>query len=151
MFSQFWYRQTYFFLFVRFQPEIVSTLKRTAEAVLDKGGIIRKLENLGTRPLPHKISEHGVVHRTGSYFTIYFDSPADAVKDLNEEYGRDIDIIRRRVFKLETEPEVECTLSAELLPPAYRKDVQKLIHQAKKKEKPKYNMKMGLDFYPFQR
>ncbi|XP_055843017.1 probable 28S ribosomal protein S6, mitochondrial [Episyrphus balteatus] len=133
------------------RPEIVSVLKRTAECIFDKGGIIRKLENLGSRALPHKISEHGLVHREGNYFAIQFDTAPTKIVDLNEEYGRDIDIIRRHIFKLEEPKAVECTLHEELQPPAYRKDVQKMIEIAKRKQKKKYDYNSGLDYYPFQK
>ncbi|EDW78950.1 small ribosomal subunit protein bS6m [Drosophila tropicalis] len=133
------------------RTELISVIKRTAEAILDKGGIIRKLENLGTRALPHKLSEHGVVHRTGTHFTIAFDSAPTQISDLKEEFGRDIDIVRRYVFKVEEPLDHKCTLHEELLPPAYRKDVQELIDIAKRKQKPKYNYNSGLDYYPFQK
>lgn len=133
---------------------MISTLKRTAEAIFEKGGIIRKLENLGTRPLPFKISEHGLVHKTGSSFVIKFDSPPTAILDLKEEYGRDVDIIRRHIFKLEEETLEEkkpCTLHEELLPPAYRKEVIEMINLGKKNQKPKYPQNTGLSYYPFQK
>ncbi|CAD7004329.1 probable 28S ribosomal protein S6, mitochondrial [Ceratitis capitata] len=133
------------------RPELVSVLKRTAESILDKGCIIRNLENLGTRALPHKISEHGVVHREGSYFTITFDSAPTKISDFMEEFGRDIDIVRRRIFKIEEPEEFQCTLHEEMLPPAYRKDVQEMIDIAKRKQKPKFKYNSGLDYYPFQK
>ena len=40
----------------------MSTLKKTAEAIFDKGGIIRKIDNLGKKATPFKISSNGV-HR----------------------------------------------------------------------------------------
>lgn len=130
---------------------MVSTLKRTAETILNKGGIIRKLENLGTRALPYKMSEHGLVHRTGSYFLMHFDCSTNLIADVREEYGRDIDIVRANVFKVEEPAAIECTLDEELLPPAYRKDVIKMMEVAKKRDKPKYDQKSGLDYYPFQK
>lgn len=130
---------------------MVSTLKRTAEAILDKGGIIRKLDNLGTRPLPFKMSQHGLVHRTGSYFLMHFDCATNLIADFREEYSRDIDIVRVNVFKVEEPPTLECTLDEELLPPAYRKEVIEMMAMAKKREKPKYDQKSGLDYYPFQK
>lgn len=133
------------------QPEVVSTLKRTAHKILDNGGIIRKLENLGTRPLPYKISEHGLVHRTGSYFVMQFDAPTPLIQEMKEEYGRDIDIVRRHIFRVDVPEPVECTLAEEMLPPAYRKEVQQMVAIAKRNEKPKYNQKSGLDYYPFQK
>ena len=97
------------------------------------------------------MSEHGVVHKTGSYFLMHFDSPTDLIQDIREEYGRDIDIVRRQIYKIEEPMQKECTLAQELLAPAYRKDVKKMIAISKKSEKPAYNSKSGLDYYPFQR
>lgn len=45
------------------KPELQNILKRTATTIFDKGGIIRKLENLGLKDLPYKISAHGVVNK----------------------------------------------------------------------------------------
>ncbi|EDW50474.1 probable 28S ribosomal protein S6, mitochondrial [Drosophila sechellia] len=133
------------------RPELISVIRRTAESILDKGGIIRKLENLGSRALPHKVSEHGVVHREGTHFTIAFDTAPMKIADLKEEFGRDIDIIRRYIFKVEESEKKPCTLHEEMLPPAYRKDVQEIIAAAQKKQKKKFNYNSCLDYYPFQK
>ncbi|XP_013106295.1 small ribosomal subunit protein bS6m [Stomoxys calcitrans] len=133
------------------RPELVSALKRTAESILDKGGIIRSLQNLGSRALPYKVSGQGLVHREGTYFTINFDVAPTKIADMKEEFSRDVDIIRRNVYKMEEPEKYECTLHEEMLPPAYRKDVQEMIEIAKKKQKPKYNYNSGLDYYPFQK
>lgn len=106
---------------------------------------------MGSRALPHKVSEHGLVHREGTHITIAFDTAPTKIADLKEEFGRDIDIIRRYIFKLEEPEQQPCTLHEEMLPPAYRKDVQKLIEAAKKNQKKKYNYNSGLDYYPFQK
>ncbi|KAJ6636376.1 putative 28S ribosomal protein S6, mitochondrial [Pseudolycoriella hygida] len=133
------------------RPEIVSTLKRTAETILNNGGIIRKLENLGTRELPHKMSEHGMVHRHGSYFLVQFDSATHLIEDFNEEFGRDVDIVRSSIFKTQNPEFIRCTLHEELLPPAYRKEVIEMMKLAQRKAKPKYRQQSGLDYYPFQK
>lgn len=135
----------------KFQPELVSTLKRTASGIFNKGGIIRKLENLGTRDIPYKTSKHGLVHKQASYFIFQFNAPPSCLEDLTEEYSRDIDIVRQRVYRIKEEPQVECTLADELQPAPYRKDVQDLISQAKKLDKPKFSYNSGLDYYPFQK
>uniref|UniRef100_A0A1L8EHE2 Small ribosomal subunit protein bS6m n=1 Tax=Haematobia irritans TaxID=7368 RepID=A0A1L8EHE2_HAEIR len=141
------------FVVLRQMPrtELVGALKRTAESILDKGGIIRSLQNLGARALPYKISEQGMVHREGSYFAINFDVAPMKIADMKEEFGRDVDIIRRNIYKVEESEKYECTLHEELLPPAYRKDVAEMIEIAKRKQKPKYNYNSGLDYYPFQK
>ncbi|XP_062561252.1 small ribosomal subunit protein bS6m [Armigeres subalbatus] len=135
------------------RPEMISVLKRTADAIFDKGGIIRKLDNLGTRPLPFKTSVHGLVHRTGSYFVVKFDTPPAKVEDLEEEYGRDVDIIRKRIYKADAtlQEEVSCTFHEEMLPPAYRKDVQQMIATANKNKKKGFQYNTGYDYYPFQK
>ncbi|CAG9791995.1 unnamed protein product [Diatraea saccharalis] len=134
--------------------ELKSSLRRISQAIFDRGGIIRNIENLGFRPTPYKTSAHGLVHREANYFIIKVDTASQAVADLKEEYSRDVDIIRQRVFKAPTDIQDSCTLEDELLPPAYRKDVQKMIDIGKTQVnrftyKFKYNS--GLDYYPFQR
>lgn len=136
------------------KPELKSTLKRVATAVFNRGGIIRNIENLGFRPMPYKTSAHGLVHREANYFVIKIDTATQAVYDLREEYSRDVDIIRQRVFKVVEEINHDCQLETELLPPAYRKDVEKMIEIGKTQANRftyrfKYNS--GLDYYPFQK
>ncbi|KAJ8950158.1 hypothetical protein NQ314_008011 [Rhamnusium bicolor] len=133
------------------KPELKTILKRTANAIFDKGGFIRKLENLGTREMPYKTSAHGVVYDRASYFLYEFNVPPSSIDKLFDEYGRDIDIIRRRIYKKKEAETFECTLHDELQPPPYRKNVQDLIAEARKLDKPKFKYNTGLDYYPFQK
>lgn len=50
-------------------------LKRTVEALLERGAIVRNLENLGERALPYKISKHKERHKRGGYVVTPFPSP----------------------------------------------------------------------------
>ncbi|XP_017775102.1 PREDICTED: probable 28S ribosomal protein S6, mitochondrial [Nicrophorus vespilloides] len=140
-------------LLLRVMPkkELAATLKRTATAIFDKSGFIRKIENLGTRDMPYKTSSHGVVYNKASYFLIEMNVPPSTVEELKEEYSRDVDIIRRRVYKKIPPSEAECTLHEEMLPAPYRKDVQELIASSKKLQKPRFSYNSGLDYYPFQK
>ena len=158
------------------QPELVSTLKRTAETIFNKGGIIRKIDNLGSKPLPYKMSANGQVYKTGvgiprlfiynlnftinfslqSYFVYKFDSPPNSLKNLYEECERDIDVIRQRIYKVQEDLVThDCTLHDDLQPPAYRKEVQKMVAIGKKQQeraaKKKFQYNSGLDYYPFQK
>lgn len=45
------------------QPEVVSTLKRTANAIFDKGGFIRKIDNLGKLATPYRIPANNQTHK----------------------------------------------------------------------------------------
>ncbi|NP_001376373.1 28S ribosomal protein S6, mitochondrial isoform 2 [Gallus gallus] len=47
------------------RPETAAVLKRTVEALMERGAIVRNLENLGERALPYKISKHNHRHRRG--------------------------------------------------------------------------------------
>lgn len=131
--------------------ELATTLKRISSSIFDKSGIIRNIENLGTRDMPYKTSNHGVVYNKASYFIMEFNAPPACIDDLKEEYARDIDIIRRRIYKKELDPIPECTLHEELQPPPYRPDVQEMIKNARKYDKPRFNYNTGLDYYPFQK
>nr|CAD7398622.1 unnamed protein product [Timema cristinae] len=91
-----------------------------AEAIFETGGFIRKLENLGTREIPYKTSAHGQVHKKASYFLLKFDCPPKHLYDLSEGYGRDVDIVRHRVYKVKEPEQFECTIEEETKPPAYR-------------------------------
>ncbi|XP_013781081.1 probable 28S ribosomal protein S6, mitochondrial [Limulus polyphemus] len=116
------------------RPELVTTLKRTGQAIFEKGGIIRKIENLGTRELPYRMRVHNHSHTEGSYFLFKFDAPTNTLTNLHDSFLRDIDILRPSISKVEPVnfPE-ECTLEEELQPPAYRKSVEVLLKQDRKK------------------
>lgn len=77
--------------------------------------------------------------------------PPSELATLHEEVGRDVDIIKRNIFKVEEPEKFECTLEEELQPPAYRKEVIEMIRVAKKGQKEKYPHNTGLSYYPFQR
>lgn len=101
--------------------------------------------------MPYKTSVHGVVYREASYYLMLFNAPPSSLEELSEEYGRDVDIIRRRIFKTKTVEQQECTLEEEMQPAPYRKDVQDLIEQARRLDKPKFKYNSGLKYYPFQK
>jgi len=81
-----------------------------------------------------------------------FDAPAPAIVNLNDSFKRDIDIIRQKFIKLEKSLSFECTLEEEMQPPAYRKDVEKLIQEGRKQKQTFYQQRTpGYDYYPFQK
>ena len=41
------------------QPELAEVIKRSSMALINSGGIIRSMENVGCRKLPHKMFRHG--------------------------------------------------------------------------------------------
>lgn len=80
-----------------------------------------------------------------------FNVPPLRLEDLLEEYSRDIDIIRKTIYKKSAPDEFQCTLHEELQPPPYRKSVQELMKTVKKKDKKEFDYNTGLDYYPFQK
>lgn len=64
--TRFMYISRFLFFFL-LKPDTAAVLKRTVEALMERGAIVRNLENLGERSLPYKISKHKERHRRGGY------------------------------------------------------------------------------------
>ncbi|XP_072254365.1 small ribosomal subunit protein bS6m [Pyxicephalus adspersus] len=92
------------------RPETVSTLKRTLEALFEKGAIVRNLESLGEKNLPYKISKHNQRHSRGGYFLVDFYAPPTLIPSMLDHLSRDIDVIRPTILKHEEEkkPDKPC-------------------------------------------
>ncbi|XP_055273309.1 28S ribosomal protein S6, mitochondrial [Moschus berezovskii] len=91
------------------RPETAAALKRTLEALMDRGAVVRSLENLGERALPYKMSAHSQQHTRGGYFLVDFYAPTTTVESIMEHLSRDIDVIRPNVVKHPLTQEVkEC-------------------------------------------
>ncbi|XP_012882883.1 PREDICTED: 28S ribosomal protein S6, mitochondrial [Dipodomys ordii] len=91
------------------RPESAAALKRTVEALLDRGAIVRNLENLGEKALPFKMSAHSQQHKRGGYFLVDFYAPTTSVDTILEHLSRDTDVIRPTIVKHPLTQEVkEC-------------------------------------------
>ncbi|XP_060626359.1 small ribosomal subunit protein bS6m [Anolis sagrei] len=90
------------------RPETAATLKRTVEALMERGAVVRNLENLGERALPYRISTHSQHHTRGGYFLVDFESPATVISSVKDHLGRDIDVIRSTVLKQHVTKPEEC-------------------------------------------
>ncbi|KAM7247972.1 hypothetical protein CapIbe_000011, partial [Capra ibex] len=91
------------------RPETAAALKRTLEALMDRGAVVRSLESLGERTLPYKMSAHSQQHTRGGYFLVDFYAPTATVESIMEHLSRDIDVIRPNVVKHPLTQEVkEC-------------------------------------------
>ncbi|NXU75523.1 RT06 protein, partial [Oreotrochilus melanogaster] len=91
------------------KPETAAVLKRTVEALMERGAVVRNLENLGERALPYKISKHKERHRRGGYFLIDLEGPPSIVATMMDHLGRDIDVIRRAFVKQPLSKTEECS------------------------------------------
>ncbi|OPJ66446.1 28S ribosomal protein S6, mitochondrial [Patagioenas fasciata monilis] len=91
------------------RPETAAVLKRTVEALMERGALVRNLENLGEKSLPYKISKHKERHRRGGYFLIDLEGPPSIVSAMMDHLGRDIDVIRRTFVKHPLSKTEECS------------------------------------------
>ncbi|XP_011498502.1 PREDICTED: probable 28S ribosomal protein S6, mitochondrial [Ceratosolen solmsi marchali] len=134
------------------KKDLFTILKRTANSIFDKGGLIRKIDNLGKLALPYKMKE---LKKEANFFIFHFDMPPAIILTLNKDLKRDVDILKWQVYNTNEKEKIECTLDNELLPPPYRRDVQELIElgnkHRRKSDRFKFKFNTGLNYYPFQR
>ncbi|XP_040905701.1 28S ribosomal protein S6, mitochondrial [Toxotes jaculatrix] len=91
------------------RPETAATLRRTVETLMERGAVVRDLENLGERLLPYKITKHNMRHSRGSYFLVDFYAATDIVPGLLNHLHRDVDVVRPTVLKKDAEvPHSNC-------------------------------------------
>nr|CAG4642192.1 EOG090X0IQO [Eurycercus lamellatus] len=114
------------------KPELVSSLKRTAETVLDQGGVLRKFISLGTNPLPIRMKAQNSWHREASQFVMKFDAPSSALDTIRDELRRDIDIIKHHLLQQEIESEPLKKTHEHTHIPEYRVQKQPLISYTNK-------------------
>lgn len=79
---------------------LASVLRRTALFIIEKGGVVKKMENLGEQELPYRMRAHHEWNTHGRYFLINFVLGADGLKELKNELDTDIDLIRPRVVRV---------------------------------------------------
>lgn len=66
---------------------------------MERGAIVRGLENLGERLLPYKITKHNQKHSRGSYFLIDFYGSPNIITGLLNHLHRDVDVVRPTMLK----------------------------------------------------
>jgi len=136
------------------KEKLTEALKKTASLIFQEGGIVRKLNNLGTQQTPYKISKHGQVHKQASCFVYEFDFPASSVQKLKDELNKHEIIVRQRVYQpvVPINPE-ECKIEEEMQIAPFRKEVQDMLKIAEKEraklQRGKVKPNHGLDFDPF--
>ncbi|XP_061601436.1 28S ribosomal protein S6, mitochondrial [Cololabis saira] len=84
------------------RPDTAAALRRTVESLLQRGAVVRDLENLGERQLPYKITKHNERHNRGAYFLLDFYAPPNMVTGLLDHLHRDVDVVRPTVLKKDT-------------------------------------------------
>ncbi|XP_072369482.1 small ribosomal subunit protein bS6m [Scyliorhinus torazame] len=62
------------------RTETAAAMRRTVEALLKHGAVVRNLENLGERSLPYKMSKHNLRHTSGGHSYSFTNGCAKCVK-----------------------------------------------------------------------
>ncbi|XP_026165407.1 small ribosomal subunit protein bS6m [Mastacembelus armatus] len=81
------------------RPETAAALRRTVETLMERGAVVKDLENLGERLLPYKITKHNQRHSRGAYFLVDFYAPPNILTGLMDQLHRDVDVVRPTVLK----------------------------------------------------
>ncbi|XP_033468728.2 small ribosomal subunit protein bS6m [Epinephelus lanceolatus] len=81
------------------RPEMAAALRRTVETLMERGAVVRDLENLGERLLPFKITKHNQRHTRGAYFLVDFYAAPSILTGLLDHLHRDVDVVRPTVLK----------------------------------------------------
>lgn len=89
---------------------LVDVLRRTAILVMEKGGVVRKMEYLGEQELPYKMRAHNEWHKHGRYFVFDMDIGPTQLKSLEKELKIDTDLIRPRLVKQKPEKKLDQVL-----------------------------------------
>ncbi|XP_060067777.1 small ribosomal subunit protein bS6m-like [Ylistrum balloti] len=87
---------------------LANALKRSCQVVWEQEGVVRKIENLGTKSLPYKMKAHGSGNTTGSYFVMNFDASTDGKEEIQKKLHRDAEIIRPTIFNVTEDEERPC-------------------------------------------
>ncbi|XP_054456177.1 28S ribosomal protein S6, mitochondrial [Anoplopoma fimbria] len=81
------------------RPGTAAALRRTVETLMERGAVVRDLENLGERLLPYKITKHNERHSRGAYFLLGFYAAPSILPSLLNHLHRDVDVVRPTVLK----------------------------------------------------
>ena len=81
------------------RPETAATLRRTVETLMERGAVVRNMENLGERLLPYAITKHNQRHDRGAYFLVDFYAAPNILISFLDHLHRDVDVVRPTVLK----------------------------------------------------
>ncbi len=79
---------------------LTTLVRRVAFELQKRGGVVRKVEHYGLRPLAYPIKAHSRKHEVGRYFRIQLQTSPVTAEVVSEHIGNDESIIRHRHFTL---------------------------------------------------
>lgn len=90
------------------RPQLKDVMKSACKHIIKEGGLVKQMENLGHRELPHPAKAHSMKHTHGHYFCIQFDSGTKTMSKIAEIYKQTPEIVRIGIVKLQPEPRRPC-------------------------------------------
>jgi small subunit ribosomal protein S6 len=90
---------TYELVVVARKTNFASLLKRYGETVLGAGGVLRRIESLGTRRLAYPMQAHQQTHLTGRYLRVEFEGAPTLPRELDRRLKIDEDVIRHMLVR----------------------------------------------------
>lgn len=91
------------------RPETAAALRRTVETLMERGALVRDLENLGERQLPYRMTKHNQRHSRGTYFLVDFYAAPSMLASVLDHLHRDVDVVRPTVLKKDAQvPNSNC-------------------------------------------
>ncbi|XP_004556135.1 small ribosomal subunit protein bS6m [Maylandia zebra] len=91
------------------RPETAAALRRTVETLMERGALVRDLENLGERQLPYRMTKHNQRHSRGTYFLVDFYAAPSMLAGVLDHLHRDVDVVRPTVLKKDAQvPNSNC-------------------------------------------
>ncbi|PFH51561.1 hypothetical protein AMATHDRAFT_142313 [Amanita thiersii Skay4041] len=85
---------------------IKQLVHQTATHVMHAGGVVRRLESLGSLPLPQRMKRHsGKYQKRGDYWTMQFDTAPRTLQSLNELMRQDPRVLRWTILKMGSDVE----------------------------------------------
>lgn len=90
------------------RPDTAAALRRTLETLMERGAVVRDLENLGERLLPYRVKKHNHAHSRGGYFLVHFYASPSILTGLMNHLHRDVDVVRPTVLKAEEQAPRSC-------------------------------------------
>ena len=127
-----------------------TVLTRNAKYVIESGGLLRSIENLGLNELHRGIKPKNSrkIEYEAHFFNLNYYAGEKENRDIVDKFRRDVDVMRSISFASKSVPggsifpkkEPECTLHEDLKPAPYRPAVIKILKKGKQladKEKSK--------------
>ncbi|KAK6636774.1 hypothetical protein RUM43_010437 [Polyplax serrata] len=144
------------------QAGLKSVLTRNAKYILESGGTLRRMENLGFQRTPFAVKIAGQPRENNAhYFLLHYDAGITENSEILDKCRRDMDVLRSTSHvehltpggDLDEQPKPECTIWEDMLPAPERPSVKVLLEQNEERQKNfakrrfKYNS--GLHYDPF--